>query len=281
MVTVDNSGTETARSTDNGGIYGWLDGAYHVGSTDLWSGSRPSLALSFAAIFLGNGSQNGTSIPQDPFPPLPQPQRNYVWNAQKAILSLLAKPSCWQTSQIIIFNKFRDFHKIQITSGTFSSYLSTRPGFYDGTRSSLPYRDAVCGEGGSWWRQFNCGTTPGSVAFFWEDGQTAETVTPSSPLKMFWQPTFTRSQDNVPAGCGTDPGDLPCDGTWPGTGIDPDNNGANLTTMSTLFHESLHGITGLEDADIQKALGIPQVGDTRNISLWILNHVLSVCTNNP
>lgn len=124
-------------------------------------------------------------------------------------------------------------------------------------------KDAVCGEGNS----SACGQSILIKDYFGGNPVTVVTVTASHPLKTFWQPNF------VSYGVGQF-----------GVGIDPSNNGANLYNESALFHEALHGFTGLYDADLATSyrLNIPGVlgGPSEPISVYILNNVLSqpACT---
>jgi hypothetical protein len=67
------------------------------------------------------------------------------------------------------------------------------------------------------------------------------TLTPSSPLQTFFRPSA----------------------------ISTASGGANALNMAMIFHEGLHGKTGLGDSDIQKALGCAQQDDSRNIT-WYL-----------
>lgn len=86
-------------------------------------------------------------------------------------------------------------------------------------------------------------------------------MTPSTPLKTFWQPAYTQA-----------------DNTGFGVGIDPSNNGVNIYNESNVFHEALHGFTGEGDSQIMSYLpsGIPGTG-TERISVYIKNYVLSSC----
>ena len=88
-------------------------------------------------------------------------------------------------------------------------------------------------------------------------------------LISFWQPMYTPPRIIN--------GSLENEGF--GVGIDPGKDGANIFNESNLFHETLHGFTGLGDWEIQGALmgstqqGLPSV----NVSIYIKNSVLSQC----
>lgn len=91
--------------------------------------------------------------------------------------------------------------------------------------------------------------------------RTAVTVTPSYPLRIFWQPVYT----------------APRLGEDFGTGIDPTNNGVTINNESVYFREALHGMTGLYDDDLQRVLGLDVSDDTTNINIYIGDHVLKNC----
>jgi len=137
------------------------------------------------------------------------------------------------------------FDKVSTTTNQFVIYLqSPKPKFYDGTKSQATRCGALykCG----WWGWLTDGWT---VAHFFEvsgNDTTAATLSPSSPLQTFFRPST----------------------------ISLANGGINLFNMSVIFHEGLHGKTGLTDSDLQKALGCKQQDDTRNIT-WYMEQFVS------
>lgn len=150
-------------------------------------------------------------------------------------------------------------------------YLQNRSRFYDGTKSTLYMTDAVCGEVSFYEpynifsNHFDCGGY-GLVKDTFHDISmtTAVTVTPSYPLKVFWQPTYTPPP--------------PHDTTGYGVGINPSNNGINLETESALFHEALHGSTGLMDGDLGGLFHVPDAIDhSYKLSMYIRDNVLKYC----
>jgi len=105
---------------------------------------------------------------------------------------------------------------------------------------------------------------------------TALTVTPSHPLKSFWQPEYTPP--------GTDPttGKLLYEGF--GDGVDRSNFGVNIFNESNLFHEALHGFTNYIDQDLYGVSPyngpLPGVGPPSvNISIYIKDKILSKCAS--
>jgi hypothetical protein len=176
---------------------------------------------------------------------------------------LASDEKCSGAALAKVFTKFPngDANGYPITTASFLSYISRGPRFYNGTKSTMPYGLALYGEGSLSFNLKNRKGNPGNWQVTIKDivngssQTTAITVTPSYPLKTFWQPTFTP----------------------PDTGIDPSDNGVNFNNESDFFHETLHGMTGLYDKDIQRTLGIKVSDDTSNISSYIQLNVLSQC----
>lgn len=59
------------------------------------------------------------------------------------------------------------------------------------------------------------------------------------------------------------------------SGIGFANSSMNQGNEATIFHEALHGITGLKDSEIQARLLLPQVPATCNIDAYIILNVLN------
>jgi hypothetical protein len=277
--TLDASGVRTDVLSPVGQTYLSFSGV----PSDVWYSATPNTTSTAVTgtvslfVDISNTSQNLQKDRQEkkPLPPLPKEKEDAIWNAQKAVIALLSQPSCWTIAQVRLFNKFLDWNDVQVTTQSFISYLSTSPGFFDGTISSYPYKNAKCGEH-RWYQRLFCQASPGDVAWLgdWEQGATALAVTPSFPFKSFWQPEYKNSPTPEPTNCiGAS-----CLGIWPGSGIDSANFGANLTNESNLVHEALHGMTGKYDDQMQEALGIKTQRDSQNISLYIRDKVLSPCT---
>jgi hypothetical protein len=190
-------------------------------------------------------------------------------NAKQDLVNQLKTDAQCQSAAKTVYSKvtfgglFDWFFTSPIKADQFLGYLQNVPTFFDGTRSTLDFHYAQCGG-----HTILCGKTgtnpPQTVKFQFAPPSTvtAITVTPSEPLQSFWQPTYTA------------PG--PTDSGF-GVGINPASLGVNIYNESNLFHEALHGFTGLDDQELQTSLGLPQSSDTTNISIYIKNNVLASC----
>ena len=194
-------------------------------------------------------------------PPCP---REAIFNALKDLTNKFNTSSCSTAAQTFVFNKFKDANGIALTTANFNSYLTQQtPQFYDGTTSVWAFKNALCGPRkgfkGFLVSNVNCKifAPGGTIAdkFKSSDQPSALAVTPSFPLIVFFRP-----------------GD-----------ISLSSDGANTTNEARVFHEALHGITGLEDNALQSILlGLSAVGEpTSNISDYLSSKVLSVCQPNP
>ncbi len=108
-------------------------------------------------------------------------------------------------------------------------------------------------------------TDPRNVQDEFTPDDTALTVSPSWPLKIFWQPSYTPAKSDADQGFGV------------GINPNPNNSGVNIFNEAILFHEALHGRTGKWDAQIQLILGLPSPASSENISIYIKNIVLGYC----
>jgi len=198
--------------------------------------------------------------------------REQIYNAWIDLVKQLSPGSaCYNTAQTGVAAGFKDggilglgFFESSINFQKFVNYLAKIPGFYNGPRSTLSYSYAKSGEGFL--------TFPAAAGFPGDEvraqfdpdsgtSTTAVTVTPSTPLKTFWQPGYS----NV-------------DATGFGVGINPSNNGWNIYNESVVFHEALHGFTGLDDTYLEKYLPANVAGTgSERISVYIMNSVLSSC----
>jgi hypothetical protein len=188
-----------------------------------------------------------------------------MYNAkQDLVKQLMTDAQCLNAAKSVFskvtFGGFLGFFTSPVSTSQFVGYLQRAYFFYDGTQSTLDYHDALCGQA------MFCNVTglnpPQTVKDQFSSGstRTAITVTPSEPLKTFWQPAFTA------------PG--PGDNGF-GVGIDPTTFGINKSNEANLFHEALHGMTNLSDGQLQSELSIgpPSV----NISIYIRDNVLNSC----
>jgi hypothetical protein len=192
-----------------------------------------------------------------------------IWNAALDLTrQLTSDDACSAAAQQFVFDYasisnpsyFSRAKKINtpIKVAGFVSYLQNHPMFYDGTKSTLDFKVALCSQAVF---RGDCGSYPGrTVGGDMNEGTiTALTVTPSAPFMSFWQPKFTSPR----------PTELV------GVGLDPNNNGVNIFNESNLFHEALHGITGLYDDDLLKTFEKPLPSE--NITIYIMKNILSKC----
>lgn len=267
-------------------IYSWSGAAYEpgAGSVESFIALLLSLQQGTYCPFGGcNPSGNGTAVNQQEYPPLasctnkmlqppvscPAPG-DLIWNAMQDLThqlntdnrcSAAAQQSVFSYAQISNPSYFSRAGTVSlpITPTNFASYLQNHPMFYDGTKSTLNYKEAKCGDAVF---RLNCGSAPGLTVGSEMNGGTATaiTVTPSAPFKSFWQPHYTP----------------PAPKEVFGVGLDPHNNGVNIFNESTLFHEALHGVTGLYDEDMYSIF--PNVSaPSENITIYIMNNILNKC----
>ncbi|MEQ1935825.1 MAG: hypothetical protein ABL962_18365, partial [Fimbriimonadaceae bacterium] len=248
-----------------------LGNSYQIGSVDLFVAPSIYIALSYWAFQGGNQAVKGAAIPNPQYPLLPSctdtgnscnsgPQpADLLWNAKQDLIRRLSNDDCKTLAKNEVLDKVTyGFWGNPVNPDNFINYLRNTFHFYNGSTSTLNMQDAMCGEGNS----SGCGPKVILKDYFAGTSEpTAVTVTASHPLKSFWQPTFTSEGSGVF-----------------GIGIDPSSSGANIYNESALFHEALHGYTGLYDADLGTWYRL-NVADailhSVNISIYIKNHVLS------
>lgn len=148
----------------------------------------------------------------------------------------------------------------QNTYQAFLSYLMQAE-FYDGMKSGINITDAKCGaKSGTVDHVFTvdnlnqngvdlCDTAAMTCSDYKRDGKPM--------LRVFWDPRA----------------------------ISGDNYGKQDMNIATMFHEALHGFTGLNDPDLQKALGCPQTaldfGPSLNITYYLLQFIPYKVTTSP
>lgn len=176
--------------------------------------------------------------------------------------------ACQDAAKQFVFDKVTygglwGFFEHAIDRTEFTQYIQTRPRFLHGLKSTLPYRDAQCGE------VLTCGVTgdpvPSTIKqhFAPPSTATAMTVSPSRPLKIFWRSLY------APPGAPTDEGF--------GLGVDPSNNCVNIYNESILLHEALHGLTGWGDRELSSVARLHLPEPSLNISIYVKNNVLTKC----
>ena len=245
--------------------YSWLGYAYQIGSvirvnarsiyaTDgFWSslGANPS---GFFATILGPW-----------FPPLADctriiggcaagaiGQQEALYNALFDLVSRLAQPDTASLAQTQVFNKLADpSHHYAPTTADFILYLMTRrPGFFDATRSTYCRGALVSG-----FEDILCRnpitnlllTTSIKTWMAGNSGTDAITATPHDPLWTFWRPSSVLFS----------------------------SLGKNLGNAGAIFHEALHGFTGLYDRNpVSRDALIEKLGiDDSPASCWITKYI--------
>jgi YD repeat-containing protein len=250
-VTFDANGNATGQLANLPQYPSWLGNGYNYGSVEQVATFLPNLAQTFAALFAGNFSNNGTAIKQEWFPSLDYctstpgciGHHDAIYNAlsdlivrlnDKTPITLLDGSTITLSglAQTSIFNKLgRDQNGKAYSTNDFLSYLQTQtPLFYDGTISNYcagdltpPKLTLVCKI-----PVINSFRQKVQDAFATSPSRGALTATPQSPMLSFLRPQFIG---------------------FPATG-------KNLGNEATLFHEALHGWTGLLDDDLLTRLGM-------------------------
>lgn len=179
--------------------------------------------------------------------PLPDPQNQAIHAALDALINKM-RTEC-TLCQTYVFSKVVDANLKPIFANHFADWLSSPPArLYDGTKSTgsvaanaFPpsFSRAWLQGGGSIASQMNLDQTDAITCAGRPDG--------CGPLLTFLRPTA----------------------------INLSNGGVNDDNMSLLFHESLHGITGLKDTDLQTAFGCTTKGGTHNLTDYVRQFIIS------
>ena len=268
----------------------WTGQVYHDGMLEDLQWNLTYRAASYWANRGANQSATATAVPGW-FPPLPTCNdpggncqtkllgRDLLMNAkQDLVRQLTSDQECLHYATTNVFNLVRyggflGLFNDPIDGSKFINYLQGTKLFYDGPGSAYSFKDAACGIP----EKMICPVSSNQQIrdqFGPAQGTTAVTVSPSLPyLLSFWQPEYTFPQRLMD-------GTIQNEGF--GVGINPSgpsqtafDSGVNIYNESTLFHEAIHGFTGLLDPDIYTLLGTgaPSV----NISIYIKDNVLSHC----
>ncbi len=194
----------------------------------------------FAAIIAGNHSGTQAAVKQEPFPSLdhcnttPGCIGHYeaIYNALADLVLRLRDPRIAALAQAAIFDPLKnDANHVKLTTESFIHYLTSKqPRLYDALRSSYCYSNlqpranehSVCNI------FFRILVQTVKDEFETSQDEDAASATPSYPMLAFFRPSV----------------------------IGFNNLGRNLGNEGTLFHEALHGITGLTDFEIEEDLGI-------------------------
>ena len=213
-------------------------------------------------------SGNGSSVKEDWFPSLDHCKANpgcighdeAIYNALGDLLAQLTDPVVAPLAQTCIFDKLgNDVNGKKLTTASFIGYLTANwLGFYNGLQSNYCYSalspqddSAFCN-----WRIVN-NAFQSIGDYLTSYGADAVTGTPSNPWRVFFNPSS----------------------------ILFNSLGINLGNEGLIFHEALHGTTGLQDrmtlahptAQIMEKLGIhsPSNQPSCTITMYIQENVLS------
>jgi len=148
------------------------------------------------------------------------------------------------------------FSKLSGTGqNSFLNYLSLKPRFYDGTRSYAPAKVALCPSG--FFNQFFCNFGSQPVHDFIQ-GSDAVSQTPSDKgqgMQVFFDPASGIC--NVLSS--------------PNPGI----KDQGVLNQATLFHEALHGYTGIQDNGLESAFGLlVTFGESVSITYYLEGNVI-------
>jgi len=235
----------------------WLTSDPFTGALTVASATAITSPATF--WFRPTGGMAPTNASETKFPPLDHctsslgciGHHEAIYNALDDLILRLQDPTIATLAQTEIFNKIgKDANGFRITTQSFIRYLtSKRPEIYNGLISNYCYDAMVPGLFGP---SNICNHFPISILgrtvqqfFRFNKGTNAVTHTPHYPLLIFFDPTT----------------------------IAFDNLGANLQSEGTLLHEALHGMTGLDDSQLESLLGV--TGASCMISQQIRDNVLS------
>lgn len=266
---------------DSGGNAGTSSSLPSLGSaqptwTGTWQGTIPSSGSGLAQVqqsrlswghslwdtFTGSPAATKRAFEMPWFPPLPSCPgaqtpcaQESLNDALKSLQTLLAGncPAC----QTYVFSK-PYIQQRGLDQPKFYKYLLHVPRLFDGTKSYAPMNEVMCDKG--WWT--SCSFTSTTVRAYMQDGSQAISRTPSEQgmgALIFFDPS------QIPAGLGS--------------------SQAAKENQALLFHENLHGATGLVDGSpiggqitLESAFGCP-FAPSVEISDYILSTILGVGTN--
>jgi hypothetical protein len=173
----------------------------------------------------GGALANGESGDMPWFPPLqscPGVQKpcpgDAAWTAFKALQALIAGPPCSSCNTFV-------FSKLGGTQDTFNTFLNLPPLISNGIASFGPMNHVMC----NWWDIWCPFGSETVAAYMGRKSSAAISRTPSKKGVVIY----------------INPASVCTAGTSPGT----------LLNKAMLFHEALHGFTGLYDSDLANALG--------------------------
>jgi hypothetical protein len=232
LYTLDQNGSVTSQRADTGAVYSWTDQWYdpQPNAPTVSAVTLPAinLAPSFWALLGGNQSSDGSAAPESFFPGLGVVKESEIYNALSDLVSRLMNPGINSLADSQIFIPLNNKYHTGVTANGFISYLGGRtPRFYNGLISNYCYNTLTNGDTcfspgrfSSWINYLNSSTV--AEQFAANPKLDALTAKSTNPLLTFF---------NV-------------------SSILDASQGKNLGNEAMIFHEALHGKTGLSDPQL-------------------------------
>jgi len=228
-------------------------GPMNAGTTFAYAVFTSFVANAARTVWGWPGGDSDSQRSGEWFPALPSCPGAQTPCARDALLSAL-KPlrsrmlnNCPECSTWV-FSKLGESNQQQ-----FYQYLAREPRFFDGTRSTAPI-NRMCGPmgNGGWLRWLSCDYGDWTVKQYMARHEaTAISETPSERnmgMMVFFNPnSVCRSAGSTPSG---------------------------VVNQALLFHEGLHGFSGLVDSSLMTAFGINPGLSSIEISYYLQDHVL-------
>ena len=254
-ITYDQNGNATGMISPY--TQSWLGYAYQDGPVDQIVATPFYVAASFWPFLLANASGNGASVHLDWYPTLAHCTSTpgcigpyeAIHNALYNLITRLSDPAVSALAQTTVFNKLRhDASGNPLTTASFIRYLKNKtPGLYDGLRSEYCYEALTTGSSLCNYPPVSWISTSVKTYLANNLGAGAVTGTPSNPLLAFFRPSS----------------------------ILYNSSGENLGNEGVIFHEALHGLTGIFDQQLLPDLGVYWLAPSCNVTTYVQKNVLS------
>jgi hypothetical protein len=208
--------------------------------------------VSLWATQSGFPAQTQSSTQSPHFPPLAGGRHEAMEKAVADLIQRLKDPVVGGRAQTYFFTPIgNDWRGIALTTASFIKYLENKPRFFNALTSKycMPTLVLELGEGACFKKSF-VKTSPGYVQrvedYFATHPAWAVAGLRTTPLLSFVRPSA----------------------------VDFASEGKNKGNLTLIFHEALHGITGLADLDLQMLLGLPLPIPTCAIDVQVAKEVL-------
>jgi hypothetical protein len=249
LYTVDRNGNVSAQTADNGAVLSWTGLSYAASAAGLSEFMSPRIDVadvSFVPVKGGNPS--ATDVALQRCAPLPQASNNQVEQAASDLYNFLLFTSC----QFCISNIFPP---LDTSQAEFTTFLGQGHEFCDGTKSQEP--------GGTIGVK---GTVADYFAKYAGPPDLVAAATAKMSLKAFGPFGIFKSSERSKLKVFFAP-----------QNIDPDPT----FVKATVFHEGLHGFTGLDDWGLCGHLRVPSANadcgtHSVDITCWIARRVFSM-----